>query len=167
MLLFDLVVGNCAAVLGRVSSSAIGPRKAFKELGFDSLTAVELRNRLTAATGLRLPATVVFDHPTPEDLVAHLRVTLLGDKPFEPDATPGFVRDLERLDSVLALMTDADTARLLADDTTREAITARLKSLTARWNDTQRAADDAADHLLEMATAEEIFDLLDGELETP
>ncbi|MFF4484510.1 type I polyketide synthase, partial [Streptomyces sp. NPDC001520] len=74
----ELVRGQVAAVLGHATPAAIDPAATFQSAGFDSLTAIELRNRLMAATGVQAPASVVFDYPTPELLAGHLREQLLG-----------------------------------------------------------------------------------------
>ena len=83
MHLLEVVRTQVASVLALPDPDAVAATNAFKQLGFDSLTAVELRNRLNTATGLRLPATLTFDYPTPEALVEHL-LAELGEQDAEP-----------------------------------------------------------------------------------
>ncbi|KUJ33602.1 hypothetical protein ACZ90_71195, partial [Streptomyces albus subsp. albus] len=121
--LVELVRGQVASVLGRDGAESVEVNRPFKDVGFDSLTAVELRNRLTEATGLRLPATAAFDYPTPTVLAEFLREQILGTE-AEPEAPelPADEAETRRvLTSIpLARIQEAgllDTLLKLADDT--------------------------------------------------
>ncbi|MEU1457126.1 type I polyketide synthase, partial [Streptomyces avermitilis] len=100
--LLGLVRGEAAQVLAHGSTAEITPTRPFKELGFDSLTAMDLRNRLSKATGLRLPATLVFDHPNPEQLAALLRTELVDGLPGTAGPVAPAVRSVD--DEPLAIV---------------------------------------------------------------
>ncbi|MGW4272650.1 beta-ketoacyl reductase [Streptomyces seoulensis] len=82
--LLNLVRDEVAAVLGHTEPDDIVPGQAFSEMGFDSLTAVELRNKLAGLTGIHLPATLIFDYPSPTAITEHLRAELVPDAATGP-----------------------------------------------------------------------------------
>jgi mycoketide-CoA synthase len=97
VVLLDLVRSNIATVLGNSSSDSIDPERAFQELGFDSLTAVEMRNRLKSATGLALSPTLIFDYPNCAALAGYMHQELVGTaEQSAPAAAPGEA-DIQRV----------------------------------------------------------------------
>ncbi|MDT0446470.1 type I polyketide synthase, partial [Streptomyces johnsoniae] len=153
--LVDLVRSHVATVLGLAGPGQVDAGRGFLESGFDSLRAVELRNRLGTATGLRLPATLIFDFPTTAALAAHLDAQLAP----EPAAPPV----LARLDGV-----EAGLAGLSPDDPVRGLLAARLRSLLTRLGENGENGEDGEDGggsgEIEAAGLEEIFDIVENEL---
>ncbi|MGB8387450.1 acyl carrier protein, partial [Mycobacterium sp.] len=95
--LLDLVRSHIATVLGSTSPEAIDPDKAFQELGFDSLTAVEIRNRLKSATGLALSPTMIFDYPNSAALADYMRRELVGTSEQETSTVAPGEAEIQRV----------------------------------------------------------------------
>jgi acyl carrier protein len=158
-LLLDLIRTNIATVLAHPTPDTIETDRPFKELGFDSLTAVELRNRLTTATGLPLPTTLIFDHPTPNTLADHLRIAIV---PATATTASRLMAEIDRLEATLSTLAPDDLLSIAPDDAERTRITMRMKALLSRWSSVQTGqAVAAVAARLESATDEEMFDFLD------
>ncbi|GAA2357604.1 hypothetical protein GCM10009854_40110 [Saccharopolyspora halophila] len=154
-IVLDLVQRQVAEVLGHEDKDAVEPNRQFQEMGFDSLTAVEFRNRLSSAVGVRLPATLVFDYPTPTELGDFLLGELVSD---DSAGVASILTELERLENAL---TGVDI-----DEEIHKQVAGRLEVIRTRWEslrgDDPQPEEDGID--LDTASDDEMFAMLDGEL---
>ncbi|MFE2376995.1 SDR family NAD(P)-dependent oxidoreductase [Streptomyces sp. NPDC059398] len=156
----DLVLAQSAQVLGMSGPGRLDAARSFRDVGFDSLTAVELRNRLNSATGLRLPPTVVFDHPSPAALGGYLAEEMLGSASEESDALAAH-SGLDRIEAAIA--------GLMADEAARLRVTARLKDILGTLNGTAGTDDGDDDGTsvadrIQSASDDDMFDFIDNQL---
>jgi acyl carrier protein len=150
----DLVRAEVASVLGHATPSAIDTRQAFKDLGFDSLMAVELRNRLSTATGLRLPTTLIFDYPTSTAIADYLVECVRASA----DSQTPMDFELTKLEHMISAMP--------SDDESRPKIEARLQALLSRMSGVQSMETGMeVVQALQSATADEIIDFIDNQLQ--
>ncbi|MGK5534183.1 SDR family NAD(P)-dependent oxidoreductase, partial [Streptomyces sp. URMC 129] len=156
-LVLEVVAARVAEVLGYAGADAVAPERAFQEMGLDSLGAVRLRNRLQQATGLTLPSTLAFAHPTVAGLARHLR-SLIEERADTGAAAreSGMVSaELDRLAGLLASVPEHEVG----------GIGARLRALLAEVESRSGGAPaPATGDRIEAATADEIFDLIDNDL---
>lgn len=155
-----LVMEQAALVLGMSGPGILDAGRTFRDVGFDSLTAVELRNRLNNATGLRLPATAVFDYPTPAALAELLAQEMLGSATEETTALSAY-SGLDKL--------EASITEIMGDDTARTRVTARLKDILSLLNDAggpSEAGDDGGSvaDKIQSASDDDMFDFIDNQL---
>ncbi len=154
--LVDLVCSNAATVLGNTTAE-INAERAFQDLGFDSLTAVELRNRLKTATGLNLSPTLIFDYPTPtvlaEHLDAHLAIPSGTDQPNLMARFNDITRELEAL---------LNQPNWKPEDKAR--LSARIQNLLTTLSATEQPDSEHLDDDIAAASESELFAILDEEL---
>ncbi|NBE84481.1 type I polyketide synthase [Micromonospora rubida] len=148
--LLGLVRSQVAAVLNYASAESVDEHRAFRELGFDSVTAVELRNRLGSATGVALPVTLVFDYPTPTTLAEYLFAEVAHGDVVTPTA---LLDDLDRIADSLDVVARDEAARVRA--------TVRLQAMLSRLG--QDGGGTIGRHL-DDATDDELFAMVDKDL---
>nr|WP_308434933.1 SDR family NAD(P)-dependent oxidoreductase [Streptomyces tauricus] len=158
--LLDTVRAQTAIVLGDADTGRIGPVVAFRDLGVDSLMALELRNKLAAATGLKLPATLAFDHPNPSALARSLYEALTPDSGAGPQSPAD--RLTTEIEGLGARLEDAFLELAEEDRTTISTLLAELQG-RVRSMVGDRSPDGIADRI-SSASAGELLSLLDQEL---
>ncbi|MER6401858.1 phosphopantetheine-binding protein, partial [Kitasatospora sp. NPDC001603] len=155
----ELVLSQAALVLGMAGPGSLDAERSFRDVGFDSLTAVELRNRLNSATGLRLPATAVFDYPSPTALADFLAQETFGSVAEVSGALAAY-SGLDRL--------EASVTELLGDEAARARVTARLKDILSALSDTAGSGegDEGASvaETIQSASDDDMFDFIDNQL---
>ncbi len=149
----DLVLGHVATVLGHASPGDVEPDRPFQELGFDSVSAVELRNRLSAASGLRLPPALAFDYPTPVALAGYLAEQCAADGTVDPEVT--IEAALTSLDQALAAVGETGGAR--------ERVGMRLRAALAGFSGVVSERVDVGAEDLAAMSHDEVFALIDEE----
>ncbi|WP_310591786.1 type I polyketide synthase [Streptomyces resistomycificus] len=158
-LLLDAVRAQTATVLGHPDTRRIGPAATFKELGIDSLTALELRNKLAAVTGLKLPATLVFDHPNPTALARFLATRITPDPGAGPSAATHLAKEIEglgaRLEEAFLELATEDQATL---STLLGELQGRVRSMAGAGSPAGLVDQ------ISSASAGELLSLLDKEL---
>ena len=157
-MLLDLVRAQVAEALGHSSTEPLPPTKAFVELGFDSLAAVELRNRLVAATGLTLPATLTYDHPTLLALRDYLRTAMFGE---DADQAESALAELDRLEEMLSAVTADDRI----DEEAKNQVLRRVQKMAAVLAD--QGGHSEQGRLIADADDNELFDFINRELGGP
>jgi polyketide synthase 7 len=158
--LVDLVCGNAAMVLGVPNPADINAARAFQELGFDSLTAVELRNRLKNATGLTLSPTLIFDYPTPTVLAGHLDTQLADTAEVGASDRPNLMGRFNDITRELQALLAAPS--WTADDTSM--LRTRIQHLLAALPTSELSDSGPLDDDLDAATESQLFAILDEEL---
>jgi polyketide synthase 12 len=158
-ILLEIVRTQAATALGHADIGAVRPESNFKDMGFDSLTAVELRNRLSTVTGLRLSPAMVFDYPDPPSLVGYLDSQLSREIPATPAAV-AFDSVLEEIAKLEGMLT-----ALRGNGLEPKAVEARLEALLGSWIAAHRRQDGGTvAERLEVATADQVLEFIDSEL---
>ncbi|MEU5090916.1 type I polyketide synthase [Streptomyces sp. NPDC021356] len=157
--LLDLVRTQVAAILGHEDGTAVEPNRSFQDLGFDSVSAVDLRTRLSAAAGRKLPTTLVFDYTTPRALADYLRTELCppeGGTGGSGGAGGSVDEELERFGAYLTGL----TAQQVEDSR----VVSRLHALAARLTGGGEQGGESAQATLESASADDVFDFINTTL---